>query len=307
VDFCYNETMLPLAEDFLRGSYVPLVTPFRDGAVDRKAYVRLVESHLDAGTSGIVVCGTSGEPSTLTVAERQQLAVTAIDAADGRLPVIVATGSQSLAESLELTTHAAAAGAAGVMVVTPYYVLPPARGLVEYYRQLASATDLPMVLYHIPRRTGLLVDAATIEAIAEACPTLVGIKHSATDVGLVSALVAALGPDFRILGGLEDLSLPMLVVGASGVVSAVANVAPRLVADLCAAVRAGDLDAARAIHFRLLELNQAVFWDTNPIAVKYLLTRVGLLDRNEHRLPMAPATPELATRLDAVLDRTGLA
>ncbi len=298
--------MVDLPEGFLRGSYVPLVTPFDGGELDVDAYARLIDLHRRAGTDGVVVGGTSGEPGTLSVAERMRLAEAAVEAAAGELPVVVASGALALAETLELTRHAEKVGASAAMVVTPYYLLPPERGVIEYYRRVADATALPLVLYHIPRRTGLTLSIGTIEAIATACPTLAGIKHSSADLGLISDLIATFGGGFRILGGLEDLSLPMLVLGASGVVSAVGNVAPRLVADLCRAVGDGDLERARRIHYRLLDLNKAVFWDTNPIAVKYMLTRVGALARNEHRPPMAPATPELAARLDAALAAAGV-
>jgi len=290
----------------LRGSYVPLVTPFNDGELDLDAYAGLVDLHRQAGSDGVVVCGTSGEPGTLTLGERMRLAEAAVEAADGRLPVVVASGALALAESIELTRHADKMGAGAVMVVTPYYLLPPERGVIEYYRRVADASSLPLVVYHIPRRTGLTLSIGTIDAIAAVCPTLAGIKHSSADLGLVSDLVATFGSDFRILGGLEDLSLPMLVLGASGVVSAVGNIAPRLVAQLCQAVGGGDLELAKRVHYRLLDLNKAVFWDTNPIAVKYMLRRLGILERNEHRPPMAAATPELAARLDAALAAAGI-
>lgn len=293
--------MLDPSDGLLRGSYVPLVTPFSDGELDVDAYIRLVDLHRRAGSDGLVVCGTSGEPGTLTLGERMRIAEAAVEGADGQLPVVVATGTLALAETIELSRHAEKIGASAAMVVTPYYLLPPERGVVEYYRRVADASALPLVIYHIPRRTGLTLTVATIEAVAAVCPTLAGIKHSSADLGLVSDLVATFGKEFRILGGLEDLSLPMLVLGASGVVSAVGNVAPRLVAQLCRAVDGGDLALAKRVHYRLLDLNKAVFWDTNPIAVKYMLTRIGVLERNEHRPPMAPATPDLMARLDAVL------
>lgn len=298
--------MIDLAFDLLRGSYPPLVTPFRDGAVDLDTYARLVDHQVAGGSHGVVVCGTTGEPSLLTVAERQRLAEVAIEAAAGRVPVVVASGSQSLAETLVLTEHATTAGAAAVLVVTPYYVRPPQRGLVAYFAEVARSTDLPLLVYHLPGRAAVSVEIDTLVAIAEAAPTFVGVKHASVDLSFVTDALATFGPELRVLVGLEEMSFPMLAIGASGMVNAVANVDPTRVAALYGAVAAGDLGEARRLHFELHELNRAVFFDTNPIPVKYLMWRLGLLDANEHRLPMAPATPELAARLDQLVEDAGL-
>lgn len=298
--------MLDLAAEALRGSYPPLVTPLTDGLIDERAYAGLVNFHATHGSRGVVVCGTSGEPSMLTIGERQRLAEVAIESASSRLPVVVATGSQSLAETIALTEHATRIGAAAVMVVTPYYSLPPVRGLVDYYATVGSVTDLPLLVYHIPRRTGLTLSLDGLEAIARACPTFVGVKHSSPDLAFVSQAIRAFGSDFRLFVGLEELTLPMLALGACGVVSAAANVVPERVAALYDAVEQSRLADARKLHYELLDFNESVFWDTNPIAVKYMMRRVGLLERNEHRPPMAAATPELEVRLDGVLHEAGL-
>ena len=298
--------MIELAHDFLRGSYPPLVTPFRDGEVDLETYASLVERQIAGGSHGITVNGTTAEPSTLTMEERDRLVRVAVEVADGRVPVVAATGSQSLAESVWLTEQADDAGADAVLVVTPYYVKPPQRGLVEYYRDLGARTDLPLLVYHIPGRTAVEVLPETLEQIAAAAPTFVGMKHAVNDLGYVTDARRRLGDGFRIFVGLEELSLPMLAVGASGMMNAVANVAPAEIAALYEAVASGDLDAARKRHDALFELNRAVFWDTNPTPIKYLMRRLGVLPTNEHRLPMMPAAPELEARLDALIDRTGL-
>jgi 4-hydroxy-tetrahydrodipicolinate synthase len=298
--------MIALEREFLRGSYPPLVTPFRDGAVDFAAFARLVELQIAEGSHGVVVAGTTAEPSTLTLDERAQLLDVAIAAARGRIPVVAATGSQSHAETVELCARAERSGADALLVVTPYYIRPPQRGLVEYYVDLGARTRLPILIYHIPGRAGVSMELDTILRIAENVPHLVGMKHAANDLDLVSDALEALGPGFRIHVGLEALSFPMLCLGASGMMNAVGNLAPRKVARLYEEVAGGRLDAARALHFELLELNRAVFFDTNPIPMKYMMKRLGLLERNEHRLPMVPATPELERRLDAVLARAGL-
>ncbi len=298
--------MINLEHSFLRGSYPPLVTPLRNREVDYDTYASLVERQIREGSHGIVVNGTTGEPSTLTVQERNRLVETAVIAARGRIPVVAATGSHSHAESIELTLGAQNAGAAAVLVVTPYFIRPPQRGLAEYYLDIGRRTDLPLLLYHIPGRAAVDLKVETIAQIAEGLPTLVGIKHAANDLGLVTALLTKLGADFRVFVGLEELSFPMLAVGASGLMNAVGNLVPRRIADLYQAVARGDLEQARRLHDSLFELNQAIFFDSNPIPIKYMMTRMGLLPTEEHRLPMVSATAELAERLDGVLRRAGL-
>jgi 4-hydroxy-tetrahydrodipicolinate synthase len=298
--------MIRLEQSFLRGSYPPLVTPLRSGAVDYETYASLVERQVQEGSHGIVVNGTTGEPTTLTVDERNRLVEVAVKTARGRIPVVAATGSQSHAESIELTLAAEKAGASAVLVVTPYFIRPPQRGLVEYYLDLGRRTKLPLLIYYIPGRAAIELKAETIIQIAEKVPTLVGIKHAANDLGLVTALLTKLGGDFRVFVGLEELSFPMLAIGASGLMNAVGNLAPRRISELYRAVAGGNLSEARRLHEALFELNQAVFFDTNPIPIKYMMKRMGLIPTEEHRLPMVSATAELAERLDGVLRRAGL-
>jgi 4-hydroxy-tetrahydrodipicolinate synthase len=298
--------MIPLKETFLRGSYPPIVTPFRDGAVDYETYARLVERQVAEGSHGVVVNGTTGEPSTLTLEERIRLLEVASRTARGRIPVVAATGSQSHADSIVLTEAAKEAGADAVLIVTPYFIRPPQRGLIEYYLDLGKRTDLPLMIYHIPGRAAVNVTVDTVAAIAEKLPRLVGIKHAFNDLAFVSDLLVRLGFEFRVHVGLEDLSFPMLAVGASGLMNAVGNLLPRKVAQLYELTAAGRMAEARALHYELWELNQAVFFDTNPIPMKYMMKRLGILPTEEHRLPMVPSTPELQKRLDAVLARSGL-
>jgi len=298
--------MIDLANDVLRGSYPPLVTPLRDGEVDTETFAHLVEVQVREGSHGVVVAGTTGEPTTLTTRERVRLLEVAVKASAGRIPVVAATGSQSLAETLELTAAAEKAGAQAALVLTPYFVKPPPRGLVDYFVEVGRSTRLPLLVYHIPGRAAVEVKPDTVAQIAERLPNLVGLKHAANDLGFVSAVLHRLGPAFRVFAGLEELSFPMLAIGASGLMNAVGNLAPRRVADLYRAAARGDAATARRLHDELFELNQAVFLDTNPIPIKYMMKRIGLLPSEEHRLPMVSATPELAARLDGVLRRAGL-
>ena len=290
----------------LSGSIPPLVTPFRGDAVDYDTYARLCEFQLEHGSHGILVNGTTGEPSTLTVDERNRLVTTAMEVANGRLPIIAATGSQSLAETETLTRHAVTAGVDALLIVTPYYLRPPQRGLIEYYLRLAAIHETPWMIYHIPGRAAVSVTLETLAELRDRSPTFIGMKHAVNDLGFASSALARLGADFRIFVGLEELSFPMLAIGACGLMNAVGNLRPDVLAELCDAVREGKLATARALHESLLELNQAVFYDTNPIPVKYMMKRLGLLAENSHRLPNAPATADVAERLDAVLERAGL-
>jgi 4-hydroxy-tetrahydrodipicolinate synthase len=290
----------------LKGSIPPLVTPFRDGAVDYDAFARLVEFQMREGSHGILVNGTTSEPASLTVDERNRLVDAAVQTAAGRVPIIAATGSQSLAETEQLTDHAVRAGVDALLIVTPYYSKPPQRGLVDYYLRLAERHDTPWMVYHIPGRAAVSVTLDTFKALKERSPSFVGMKHAANDLGFVTECLAAFGPDFRIFVGLEELSFPMMAIGACGLMNAVGNLRPDVLARLCVAVWKSDIPAARALHDRLLEINQAVFFDTNPIPIKYMMKRLGIIPENEHRLPMVPATPDLEKRLDGVLERAGL-
>jgi 4-hydroxy-tetrahydrodipicolinate synthase len=292
--------------DKLKGSIPPLVTPFHSGEVDYEAYARLVEFQIRNGSHGVLVNGTSAEPSTLSVEERNRLVDVAVQVTAKRVPVVAATGSQSLHETRRLTEHAAKSGVEALLIVTPYYIRPPQRGLIAYYLEVTSVTGLPWMIYHIPGRAAVSVTIDTLKELRARSPSLVGMKHAVNDLALVSECQALFGSSFKIFVGLEELSFPMLAVGACGLMNAVGNLQPRVLSDLCEAVWRNDLAGAQALHHRLFEINQAVFFDTNPIPVKYMMKRLGLLTANEHRLPMVPATPELERRLDQVLRRAGL-
>ena len=299
--------MIKLEHGFLRGSYPPVFTPFTaEGAIDFATYERLIEFQIKEGSHGVVVNGTTAEPSLLTVEERKALLETALKVVSRRVPVIAATGSQSHAETVALTEHATKVGADALLVVTPYYVRPPQRGLIAYFNDIGKRTNLPMLMYHIPGRAAVTVPIETLEAIADKTLHFVGIKHAAVDMSLVTEALASLGQDFRVFVGLEELSFPMMAMGACGMVNAVSNIAPKLVADLWAAVDRGDLAEGRRIHYALFDLNRAVFFDTNPIAIKYMAKRMGIIEGNHHRLPMMPATPDVERRLDKVLAQAGL-
>ncbi|HYL37931.1 MAG TPA: 4-hydroxy-tetrahydrodipicolinate synthase [Bryobacteraceae bacterium] len=298
--------MIRLDESFLRGSYPPLVTPFRNGAVDLGKFAALVDRQVREGSHGVLINGTTAEPSSLTIAERNDLLKVAVETVAGRVPVVAATGSQSYAETVALTRFADQAGADALLVVTPYYIKPSQQGLVEYFSAIGRETRLPLMIYHIPGRAAVSVTGATVQKIADKTPTLVGMKHASMDLELVTELLSKVGAGFRIFCGLESASLPMLAIGACGLMNAVGNLAPATVAALYNAAAAGNLAEARRLHLQLFELNQSIFLDTNPIPLKYMLTRLGLLDSPELRLPLVPLDAERGKILDDVLSRAGL-
>jgi len=289
----------------IKGSIPPIITPFNNNQVDYQAYAGLVEFQINKGSHGILVNGTTAEPSTLTVAERNKTVDMAIATNNGRLPVIAATGSQSLLESKTLTRYAAEAGVDALLIVTPYYIRPPQRGLIEYFLDVMDGIDTPWMIYHIPGRASVSITLETVKELKDRSSNFIGMKHAVNDLAFVSECIDAF-PDYLVFVGLEELSFPEMAIGAVGLMNAVGNLRPDLLAEMCQAVWDNDLAKGRGIHQRLLELNQSVFFDTNPIPIKYMMKRLGIIPENHHRLPMMPAEAALEKKLDGVLERAGL-
>ena len=289
----------------IKGSIPPIITPFNNNQVDYQAYAGLVEFQINKGSHGILVNGTTAEPSTLTVAERNKTVDMAIATNNGRLPVIAATGSQSLLESKTLTRYAAEAGVDALLIVTPYYIRPPQRGLIEYFLDVMDGIDTPWMVYHIPGRASVSITLETVKELKDRSSNFIGMKHAVNDLAFVSECIDAF-PDYLVFVGLEELSFPEMAIGAVGLMNAVGNLRPDLLAEMCQAVWDNDLAKGRGIHQRLLELNQSVFFDTNPIPIKYMMKRLGIIPENHHRLPMMPAEAALEKKLDGVLERAGL-
>ena len=290
----------------IRGSIPPIITPFVNGEVDYKTYASLIEHQIKNGSHGILVNGTTAEPSTLTLDERNKLINIAVEVANGKIPVIAGTGSQSIIETKILTNHAVKAGVDSLLIVTPYYIKPPQRGLIEYYLELTKKIDMPWLIYHIPGRTAVNVTLETMKILRDKSANFVGMKHAVNDLGFVTECLSAFGPDFKIFVGLEELSFPMLSIGACGLMNAVGNLRPNILSEMCEALWNKDHERGLALHHQLLEINQAVFYDTNPIPIKYMMKKLGIMKNNEHRLPMMSATVELEKRLDIVLRNSGL-
>jgi 4-hydroxy-tetrahydrodipicolinate synthase len=282
--------------DNLRGSIVPVVTPFRDEEVDFDAFEQSIDRHVREGSHGVVVTGTTGEPTSLDATERGELYRRAVDVAAGRIAVVAATGSSNHRDTIELTRAAADAGADAVLVVCPAFVKPSQDGLVAHFAAVASTVDVPFLIYNIPGRSGVGVTGVTVERVAERAPNLVGLKHASQDLDLVTDLLLRLGSDFRLFCGLESYSYPFLALGGAGLMSAVGNLAPRRVAELVVAVQTGDHEAALAIHRELFRVNAAIFYETNPVPLKWMLEAIGV-GNGEVRPPLAPPSPETVRRL----------
>ncbi len=282
-----------------RGNLVALVTPFRQGGVDREAFARLLDRAVAGGVSALVPCGTTGESPTLTHGEHDALIGLTVELAEGRVPVVAGTGSNSTAEAIRLTRAAAKVGAAAALVVTPYYNRPSQAGLLAHFRAVADCSELPVALYDIPGRTGVALGLDTIAALAEH-PNIRAVKEASGQVENVTRIRNATG--LAVLSGDDALSLPMIALGATGVVSVLSNVLPRPVTRLVDSALAGDFDGARAIHDRLHPLMRALFVETNPVPVKAALAALDLIGP-ELRLPLAPLSPANREHLLAVLDR----
>jgi len=292
--------------DFLRGAYCPLIVPFHDDKIDFDTYGRLIERQIAEGTHGLLVNATSGEPTVLSVEERGQLVEFAVKTANGRRPVCAGTASESFEATATLIDRFDKAGADAVLVVTPYYSAPPQRGAAAYFAKLGERTRRPFLIYHIPGRAGFALAVDTLAAIKDAVPHFAGLKNTDTDVGFVTGALARLGRDFRIFAGLELPTLPMLGIGGCGMMITASNVAPRQVAQLYDTFANGDIDGAIALNLKLYPLFRGVALETSPIPVKYMLKRLDVIENNEHRSPLVPASPEVERQLDKVLAEIGL-
>ncbi|MDD4939633.1 MAG: 4-hydroxy-tetrahydrodipicolinate synthase [Candidatus Omnitrophica bacterium] len=288
-----------------RGSIVAIVTPFKDGKIDEKKLRDLIEFQIKNGTSGIVPCGTTGESATLSFEEHDRVIEIAIEQAKKRVPVIAGTGSNSTEEAIMLTRHAAKAGADASLQVSPYYNRPTQKGLYEHFKAIAEAVNIPVILYNIASRTGVNIEPETLAKLANDCKNIAGVKEASGSLDQMSRIRQLCREDFDLISGDDSLTLPVLSIGGTGIISVVANIAPKDTADLVAEFEKGNIKKAREIHYKLLPLIKAVFIETNPIPVK---TAMGLLGMCEPslRLPMSAMLPENVEKLKKALKDYGL-
>lgn len=287
-----------------QGTFTALITPFRNGEVDEPALRRFVEFQISHGTSGLVPCGTTGETPTLSEEEQNRVIRAVVEQAAGRVPVVAGTGTNDTAHTIRRTREARALGADAALVVVPYYSKPTQEGLYRHFAAIAEASDLPLVLYNVPSRTGTNLLPETVVRLA-AIPNIAAIKEASGTIDQASQIAIEAPPDFAVLSGDDSLTLPIMSVGGRGVVSVVANIAPAAVAAMTGAYLRGDLASAQAMHQRLFHLCRAMFLDNNPIAVKTAAGILGLC-ADEFRLPLCPMGEVNRRRLEAALQASGL-
>ena len=289
----------------ITGSLPAIATPMQDdGRLDLECLRRYIDWHISEGSDGLVMVGTTGESPTVDVEEHCQLIQTAVDQAAGRVPVIAGTGANSTAEAIELAQFAKKVGATAHLSVVPYYNKPTQEGLYQHFKAIAEAVDLPMVLYNVPGRTNCDMSNDTALRLAQV-PGIIGIKDATGSVERGTDLIRRAPRDFAIYSGDDATAMVLILLGAHGTISVTANVAPRLMHEMCAAALAGDLATARDINFRLFSLHRHLFLEANPIPVKWALARMGKM--GDHlRLPMTPLSAEHHDRLRAALAEAGI-
>ncbi|HZY65271.1 MAG: 4-hydroxy-tetrahydrodipicolinate synthase [Actinomycetota bacterium] len=282
------------------GAFTALITPFRNGAVDVEALESMVELQIKQGIHGLVPCGTTGETPAMSEAEDRLVIETVARVADGRVPVVAGSGSNSTEMAIKYTKMAQEAGADGSLQVAPYYNKPTQEGLYRHFAAIAESTDLPILLYNIPGRTAVTIEAHTMARLAE-IPNIVGVKESTLSMNMVSDIRRLCGEEFDILSGDDPMTLPLMVLGGTGTISVASNVAPGALSDMVDAALEGDWERARELHYELLPLFRALFVETNPIPVKTAASLLGFCS-DEMRLPLIPMEGENLALLQETLD-----
>jgi 4-hydroxy-tetrahydrodipicolinate synthase len=292
------------AKTSFRGSFTALVTPFKNGSVDEKAFRDIVDWQISEGTNGLVPVGTTGESPTLSHDEHKQVVEWCIDQADGRVPVIAGSGSNSTAEAIELSRHAEEAGADAVLIVTPYYNKPTQEGLYQHYKAINDAIGIPIIIYNIPGRSIVDMSVETMARLYE-LKNIAGVKDATANMARVSQQRAAMGPEFNQLSGEDITALGFMVHGGHGCISVTSNVAPRLCAEFQAACLKGNFAAALKLQDKLTPLHINLFVETSPAPIKYAMSLIGKC-ANTVRLPMVPASEKAQTAVRQAMVHAGL-
>ena len=292
------------AKTRFRGSFTALVTPFKNGSVDEKAFRDLVEWQISEGTHGLVPVGTTGESPTLSHDEHKQVVEWCVDQAKGRVPVVAGAGSNSTAEAIDFSKHAEKAGADAVLIVTPYYNKPTQEGLYQHFKAVNDAVTVPVIIYNIPPRSVVDMSVETMTRLF-ALKNIAGVKDATGNLARVSQQRAAMGPEFIQLSGEDMTALAYNAAGGHGCISVVANVAPKLMHEMCMAAIEGRLPRAREIHLQLLSLHKNLFCEPSPAPAKWAMSRLGLC-RPDVRLPILPLTEPGQALVDRALRDAGL-
>ncbi len=289
----------------ITGSIVALVTPmFEDGSLDIDSLRRLIDFHVQEGSDALVIVGTSGESATVNVDEHAELIKASVEQAAGRIPIIAGTGGNSTAEAIELTRFAKSVGADACLSVVPYYNKPTQEGMYRHFKAIAEGVDVPVILYNVPGRTAADMSNDTALRLAE-IPNIVGIKDATGQLDRGCDLLARAPADFAVYSGDDASALSLILMGAKGDISVTANVAPRLMHQMCTAGLAGDVATARELHFRLLGLHRHLFCESNPIPVKWAVHRLGLIPGGI-RLPLTPLSADKQERVLAAMRQAGV-
>ena len=292
-------------EKMFKGSFVAIITPFKNGNLDEEALRKLVNFHIEKGTDGIIPCGTTGESATLSYEEHKEVIRIVVDEVAGRIPVIVGTGSNNTVEAIELTESAREIGADGALVITPYYNKPTQEGLYYHFKKIAEEVNIPIVMYNVPGRTAVNMLPKTVGKLAK-LSNIVGIKDATGSMNILTEIIEHTnGEEFTILSGDDFIYFPFLAVGGNGVISVLANILPELTAGLYDNFIAGNIDEARKLHFQINELSRAMFLQTNPIPVKKAAALMGLVE-DEIRLPLVSMNGVELESLKAVLKKYNL-
>ena len=287
-------------QPLFRGSATALITPFENGRVDVSALRRLVEMQIEGGTAAIVSCGTTGEPATMTAAEREMVIRETVKAVNGRIPVICGTGSNNTAAVVENERRYRDLGCAAQLVVTPYYNKTTQEGLYAHFMHIAENTELPIILYNVPGRTNLDISPATIGRLA-VCERFIALKESSYDLPVIMEKMRAADGRLTFYSGNDDMVYPLLALGFEGVISVLSNVKPRMMSELVECYFEGDHARSRELQLNSLPLVRALFTEVSPIPCKYAMAKLGLC-RNELRLPLIPASESTCARMDAALE-----
>ena len=288
----------------IKGSIVAVVTPMHeDGSIDLAAFRALIDFHIEQGTDGIVVVGTTGESPTVDVKEHELLIAEAVKYSAGRIPVIAGTGANSTREAIGLATFAKKAGADASLTVVPYYNKPTQEGLYLHFKAIAEAVDMPHILYNVPGRTVADMSNDTVLRLAQ-IPNIVGIKDATGNIERGSDLLQRAPKDFAVYSGDDASTLALMLLGAHGTISVTANVAPKLMHEMCAAALNGEVAKAREINFRLLGLHRNLFVEANPIPVKWAVARMGKI-KNTLRLPLTPLSQTAHAVVEAAMRQAG--